>query len=119
YAFSASPLAFFFPQMFHQSGKREGSRALACDARIYVSVSVSVSALLRAVLTALLRALLTASFDQRAAARSFADLRRPSTSARVSWKSSYPCRISDPSSQRMMDGLSGSFDANSSTTGNA
>src|SRR5699024_5758328 len=27
YAFSASPLAFFFPQMAHQSGKREGSRA--------------------------------------------------------------------------------------------
>ena len=34
------------------TGKREGSRALACDARIYVSVSVSVSALLCAVLTA-------------------------------------------------------------------
>src|SRR5699024_12527929 len=29
YAFSASPLAFFFPQMAHQSGKREGSRATA------------------------------------------------------------------------------------------
>ena len=34
------------------TGKRDDSRALACDARIYVSVSVSVSALLHALLTA-------------------------------------------------------------------